>query len=276
MSSPSDAQQPIRLLLWLSFVNARRAALDRELLLHPRPPAPEGGAGARPGRGGRADPGARQPHRRACRCSTPAAGFYEELLEAGVRIFEYQASMMHAKTVVVDDAWALVGSANMDERSMEINEENLLGIAEAEFAGVGGRGHRGGLQPRRRRSAREPGAGDRCYRRALEKAREGADRAVLRRSPEPLSSLSPPAIAATTVISSPSLHRRREAAPEPDVLVVQIERDEGIRAAGRRPAGGARAGESGRRLGDDVAERGAVGLDGWTGRRPAWRARWAG
>ena len=61
-------------------------------------------------------------------------GYYEELLEAGVRIFEYQASMMHAKTVVVDDAWALVGSANMDERSMEINEENLLGIAEPELA----------------------------------------------------------------------------------------------------------------------------------------------
>jgi cardiolipin synthase len=61
-------------------------------------------------------------------------GYYEELLEAGVRIFEYQSSMMHAKTVVVDDGWALVGSANMDERSMEINEENLLGIAESEFA----------------------------------------------------------------------------------------------------------------------------------------------
>ena len=60
-------------------------------------------------------------------------GFYQELLEAGVRIFEYQASMMHAKTVVVDEAWVLVGSANMDERSMEINEENLLGIGESEF-----------------------------------------------------------------------------------------------------------------------------------------------
>ena len=55
-------------------------------------------------------------------------------MAAGVRIFEYQASMMHAKTVVVDDAWALVGSANMDERSMEINEENMLGIAEPAFA----------------------------------------------------------------------------------------------------------------------------------------------
>jgi cardiolipin synthase len=56
--------------------------------------------------------------------------YYQELLEAGVRIFEYQPSMMHAKTVVVDDAWSIVGSANMDERSMELNEENVLGIAD--------------------------------------------------------------------------------------------------------------------------------------------------
>jgi cardiolipin synthase len=42
--------------------------------------------------------------------------------------------MMHAKTVVVDGSWSIVGSANMDERSMELNEENLLGIADREFA----------------------------------------------------------------------------------------------------------------------------------------------
>jgi len=60
--------------------------------------------------------------------------YYQELLEAGVRIFEYQPSMMHAKTVVVDDAWSVVGSANMDERSMELNEENVLGIADPDVA----------------------------------------------------------------------------------------------------------------------------------------------
>ena len=42
--------------------------------------------------------------------------------------------MMHAKTVVVDGKWSLVGSANLDERSMEINEENLLGIGDEAFA----------------------------------------------------------------------------------------------------------------------------------------------
>jgi cardiolipin synthase len=42
--------------------------------------------------------------------------------------------MMHAKTVVVDGAWSVVGSANMDERSMELNEENALGVADRDFA----------------------------------------------------------------------------------------------------------------------------------------------
>ena len=60
--------------------------------------------------------------------------YYEELLAAGVRIFEYQPSMMHAKTIVVDDGWSMVGSANMDERSMELNEENVLGVADEGLA----------------------------------------------------------------------------------------------------------------------------------------------
>ena len=65
-----------------------------------------------------------------------AAGrsYYEELLAAGVRIFEFQPAMMHAKTTVVDGAWSIVGSANLDERSMELNEENVLGIADKAFA----------------------------------------------------------------------------------------------------------------------------------------------
>jgi cardiolipin synthase A/B len=42
--------------------------------------------------------------------------------------------MMHAKTIVVDDAWSVVGSANMDERSMELNAENVLGITDESVA----------------------------------------------------------------------------------------------------------------------------------------------
>jgi cardiolipin synthase len=51
---------------------------------------------------------------------------YEKLLEAGVRIFEYQPSMMHAKTIVVDDRWVAIGSTNMDELSFERLEEGSV------------------------------------------------------------------------------------------------------------------------------------------------------
>lgn len=51
---------------------------------------------------------------------------YEELLEAGVRIFEYRETMMHAKTLVVDGAWGACGSMNADNRSLSFNEETML------------------------------------------------------------------------------------------------------------------------------------------------------
>ncbi|MEO5588179.1 MAG: phospholipase D-like domain-containing protein, partial [Gemmatimonadaceae bacterium] len=51
---------------------------------------------------------------------------YEELLGGGVRIFEYQPAMMHAKSLVVDGVWSAVGSMNADNRSMSFNEESNL------------------------------------------------------------------------------------------------------------------------------------------------------
>jgi cardiolipin synthase len=58
---------------------------------------------------------------------------YEELMKAGVRVYEYQKTMMHAKHVVVDGRWSVVGSANMDIRGNSLNEENVLGILDAGF-----------------------------------------------------------------------------------------------------------------------------------------------
>jgi cardiolipin synthase len=48
---------------------------------------------------------------------------YELLLRRGIRIFEYQPTMMHAKTMVVDGAWTTVGSSNFDDRSFRLNDE---------------------------------------------------------------------------------------------------------------------------------------------------------
>jgi cardiolipin synthase A/B len=59
---------------------------------------------------------------------------YERLLRAGVRIWEYEPSMMHAKTFVVDGRWCTVGGLNMDNRSTALMDETTLGILDARFA----------------------------------------------------------------------------------------------------------------------------------------------
>lgn len=59
---------------------------------------------------------------------------YQELLDAGVKIYEYQPSMIHAKMIMVDDIWSVVGSANMDNRSNALNAENVIGIKDESFA----------------------------------------------------------------------------------------------------------------------------------------------
>lgn len=53
---------------------------------------------------------------------------YGELLQGGVEIFEYQPALMHAKTMVVDDIWATIGSTNFDNRSFALNEELNLTV----------------------------------------------------------------------------------------------------------------------------------------------------
>ena len=60
---------------------------------------------------------------------------YEQLLQSGVRIFEYRPTMMHAKTIVVDDVWGGVGTLNFDNRSLAFNDETVLMIDDAETGG---------------------------------------------------------------------------------------------------------------------------------------------
>jgi cardiolipin synthase A/B len=131
-SSPSSEDHPLRLFYMLSFLAARhtlyittpyfvpdkhtrsavasraRAGVDVRILL------PNGLTDAIPIR-------------------QASHSYYAELLEAGVKIYEYQPAMMHSKMAVVDGLWSVVGSANMDIRSKELNQENVLGILDAGF-----------------------------------------------------------------------------------------------------------------------------------------------
>lgn len=59
---------------------------------------------------------------------------YEALLSAGVRIYEYAASTLHAKTLVVDGCFAAVGTMNFDNRSMAFNDETQFVAYDGGFA----------------------------------------------------------------------------------------------------------------------------------------------
>ena len=61
---------------------------------------------------------------------------YERLLACGIRIFEYQPTMLHAKTLTVDGAWASVGSVNFDNRSFALHDEATVCIQSEHFAGL--------------------------------------------------------------------------------------------------------------------------------------------
>jgi cardiolipin synthase A/B len=60
---------------------------------------------------------------------------YEELLGCGVRVWEYQPTMLHAKTMVIDEVWSSVGSVNFDNRSFQLHDEATLCVQSPAFAG---------------------------------------------------------------------------------------------------------------------------------------------
>ena len=61
-----------------------------------------------------------------------AHGRYEALLRAGVKIYEYQPTTLHAKTFVADGLWVSVGTMNFDNRSLALNDESTLMILDTE------------------------------------------------------------------------------------------------------------------------------------------------
>lgn len=72
------------------------------------------------------------------RSDVPAAhhagrAFFTRLLRAGVRIFNYQGEVLHAKSYVFDGCWSIVGSANLDFQSLRWNDEGNVGILDEAF-----------------------------------------------------------------------------------------------------------------------------------------------
>ncbi len=59
---------------------------------------------------------------------------YDALLAQGVEVAEYQPTMMHVKAFVVDGVWSIVGTANFDNRSLELNDELVMAVHDRPLA----------------------------------------------------------------------------------------------------------------------------------------------
>jgi cardiolipin synthase A/B len=59
--------------------------------------------------------------------------FYEDLTDCGVKIFQYQPTMLHAKVITVDQVATLIGSTNFNRRSLDHDEEVMLAVLDQDF-----------------------------------------------------------------------------------------------------------------------------------------------
>ncbi|MET9844741.1 phospholipase D-like domain-containing protein [Streptomyces ossamyceticus] len=73
------------------------------------------------------------PHTDQRACQLAGQHHYTRLLQAGVRIRQFQPTMMHAKIITVDSVAALIGSTNFNRRSMDHDEEVMLAVLDEEF-----------------------------------------------------------------------------------------------------------------------------------------------
>jgi cardiolipin synthase len=66
--------------------------------------------------------------------SSTSRSYYAQMLAAGVEIFEYTTGLLHAKILIIDDELSMIGSANLDRRSFELNYENNIIVHNILFA----------------------------------------------------------------------------------------------------------------------------------------------
>ena len=78
---------------------------------------------------------------------------YQDLLDQGVEIYEYQPTMMHTKAMMVDGSFSVIGSANFGNRSFELNDELTVAVFDPDLAGALSRDFEADLQASRRLDA---------------------------------------------------------------------------------------------------------------------------
>ena len=132
-SSPTGGSESMQLMYLLAFTAAQQSIyisssyfVPDELMRQTLVSALQRGVKVRiivPGRHMDVDVG-----RRASRA------LWGELLQAGAEIYEYQPTMFHCKMIIVDELLVSVGSTNLDERSLRLNDEANLNIYDRDFA----------------------------------------------------------------------------------------------------------------------------------------------
>lgn len=73
------------------------------------------------------------PHQDSWLVRTASLDRFPPLVEAGVEVYQYQPTMMHAKVVTADGRWSIIGSPNFDNRSFELNDEIALLVDDSAF-----------------------------------------------------------------------------------------------------------------------------------------------
>jgi cardiolipin synthase len=133
VTSPGGRPSPIAFLYWLAFQVANERVdiatpyfLPDDDLIEAMGPAVQRGVRVRllvPGE-----------HTDAPLLRTASFARYRAILDQGVELYEYAPTMLHTKKVSVDGRWTIVGSANFDRRSFELNNEVVLVVDDRGLA----------------------------------------------------------------------------------------------------------------------------------------------
>jgi cardiolipin synthase len=132
ISSPGGGTENLRLMFMLAIASAERSILISNAYFVPNTLAVEMLVAARR-RGVDVEIIVPGPVNDAKLVERASRAKWGPLLEAGVRIYEYQPTMFHTKVTVVDDYWVSVGSTNFDNRSFRLNDEANLNVLDDAF-----------------------------------------------------------------------------------------------------------------------------------------------
>ncbi len=132
-SSPDEGSENIRLMYLLSIAAARKTLLLEQSYFVPDDLIIEMLVAAQR-RGVRVEVIVPGEHTDTARVRQASRARWGPLLEAGVKLYEYQPTNLHAKVMVVDGLWSSVGSTNFDNRAFRLNDEANLNAYDREFA----------------------------------------------------------------------------------------------------------------------------------------------